>query len=66
MFFIVLFQTKHGREQLDKVLKKSIVNFYFWGITLIRDEKFPETRRPLTVWKLGFFRADDKQIKAHK
>ena len=34
MFFIVLFQTKHGREQLDKVLKKSFVNFYFWGITL--------------------------------
>ena len=34
MFFIVLFKTTHSRKQLDKVLKKSFVNFYFWGITL--------------------------------
>ena len=34
MFFIVLFQATHGREQLDEVLRKSFDNFYFWGITL--------------------------------
>ena len=34
MFFIVLFETTHGREQLDKILKNLFVNFYFWGITL--------------------------------
>ena len=34
MFFIVLLESTHGREQLDKILKKSFVNFYFWGITL--------------------------------
>ena len=41
MFFIVLFEPTHGREQLDKVLKKSFVKFYFWGITL--KAKFKET-----------------------
>ena len=38
MFFVVLFETIiYDREQLDKVLKKSFVNFYFWGITLSFD-----------------------------
>ena len=34
MLFIVLFETAHGMEKLDKVLKKSFVNFYLCGITL--------------------------------
>ena len=34
IFFIVFFETVLGREHSEKVKKKFIGNFYFWGITL--------------------------------
>ena len=34
IFFILFFETVHCREHSEKVLKKSIGNFYFRGITL--------------------------------
>ena len=50
MFFIELFKTTHGREQLDKVLRKSFVNFYFWRVTLKsfvgRSWSWQNTREP--------------------
>ena len=47
IFFILFFETVLCREHSEKVLKKFIGNFYFWGITLTVSRS---TTCQKTVW----------------